>query len=149
MPKHRFDELNVADDRYGKGSVMVWAGIGVNGKTDLYVIENGTLASLRYCNEILDQFVRPYAGAIGPELILMDHNETPHSANVTNAYLEHETIVCMDWPAPSPDLDPIEHALHIIQHAISARPVQPRTLQKLKDALAAEWTLIPQNRIQT
>ena len=33
MPKERFDDLNVAEhDRYGKGSVMVWAGISVNGK---------------------------------------------------------------------------------------------------------------------
>ena len=31
IPKERFDELNVAErDRYGKGSVMVWAGISVN-----------------------------------------------------------------------------------------------------------------------
>ena len=45
---------------------MVWAGISVNEKkTDLYAIENGTMAALRYCNEILDQFVRPYAGSIG------------------------------------------------------------------------------------
>ena len=36
MPKERFDELNVAEhDRYGKGSVMVWVGIVVNGKTGL------------------------------------------------------------------------------------------------------------------
>ena len=47
---------------------MVWAGISVNGKTVLCVIENGTLTALRYCNEIFDQFVRPYAGAIGPDL---------------------------------------------------------------------------------
>ena len=60
MPKERFDDLNVAEhDRYGKGSVMVWAGISVNGKTDLYAIKNGTLSSLRHCNEILDQFARP------------------------------------------------------------------------------------------
>ena len=33
MPKERFDELNVAEhERYGKGSVMVWKGIKVNGK---------------------------------------------------------------------------------------------------------------------
>ena len=33
MPKQRFDELNVAEhDRYGNVSVMVWAGISVNGK---------------------------------------------------------------------------------------------------------------------
>ena len=62
----RFDELNAAEhDRYGKSSVMVWQGINVNGKTDLYAIENGTLTTLRYCNEIRNQFVRPYAGSLG------------------------------------------------------------------------------------
>ena len=51
MPKQRFDELNVTEhDRYGKGLVMVWAGISVNRKTDLYVIENGTL---RLSNSLL------------------------------------------------------------------------------------------------
>ena len=56
---------------------MVWAGISVNGKTNLYAIENGTLTALRYCNEILDQFVRPYAGSIGQKCILMDNNVRP------------------------------------------------------------------------
>ena len=79
-------------------------------KTDLYVIENGTLTALRYYNEILDQFVRPYAVAIGREFILMDDNARPHRAHVTNAYLERETSVRMYWPAQSPDLNPIEHA---------------------------------------
>ena len=88
MPKQRFDELNVTEqNRNGKGSVMIWAGISVNGKTDLYVIENITFTALRYCNAILDQFVRPYVGAIGPEFILMDDNARPHRAHVTNAYL--------------------------------------------------------------
>ena len=33
MPEQRFDELNVSEHgRYGKGSVMIWAGIMVNGK---------------------------------------------------------------------------------------------------------------------
>ena len=36
----RFDELNVAEhDRYGNSLVMVWAGIGVNGKTGLYIMK--------------------------------------------------------------------------------------------------------------
>ena len=88
IPKQKFDELNAAEhDRHGKGSVMIWPGISVNGNPDLSVIENGTLTSLRNCNEILDQFVRPYAGAIGPEFILMDDNACPHRAQVTNTYL--------------------------------------------------------------
>ena len=115
----------------------------------MYAIENGTLTALRYCNEILDQFVRSYAGSIGQEFILMDDNVRPHPAHVTSAYLEHETFVHMDWPAWSLDLNPIVHAWGILQRGISARPVQPRTLQELKDALVAEWRLIPQNRIHT
>ena len=94
------------------------------------------LTAVRYCNEILDQFVKPYAGAISPDFILMDDNARPHRAH-------------MHWPARSPDLNPIEHAWDMLQHAVSTRPVQPRTLQELKDALVAEWRLIPQNRIRT
>ena len=42
MPKERFDELNAAehDHYHGKSSVIVWQGINVNGRTDLYAIEN-------------------------------------------------------------------------------------------------------------
>ena len=47
------------------------------------------------------------------------------------------------------DLNPIEHAWDILQRKISARPVQPRTLQELKDALVTEWRLILQNLITT
>ena len=78
---------------------MVWAGISVNGKSELYVIENGTLVALSNCNEILDQFVRQYAEALGPVFI-----------HVTNAYLEREIVVRMEWPARSLDLNLIEHA---------------------------------------
>ena len=54
MPIQRLDELNVAEhDLYGKGSVMVWKGINVNGKADLYAIENRTLTALRYCNTMI------------------------------------------------------------------------------------------------
>ena len=55
MPNERFAPVCVAKhDRFGGGSVMVWAGISAQGKTDLHVIDNGTLTALRYINEILD-----------------------------------------------------------------------------------------------
>ena len=51
--------------------------------------------ALGYCNAILDQFVRLYAGSISRKFILMDVNAHPNHEHVTNAYLEHETIVHM------------------------------------------------------
>ena len=81
-----------------------WSG---NGKTDFYVIVNVTLMILRYCYEDLDQFLRPYACAIGPEFIRIDNYVRLHHAHATNAFLECETIVRIDWHARSPDLNPI------------------------------------------
>lgn len=135
-------------DRHGGGSVMVWAGISMQGRTDLHIVQNGTLTAVRYVNEILDVYVRPYAGAIGPEFILMDDNARPHRARVTDEYLEAAAIERMDWPARSPDLNPIEHAWDMLQTAISARPVQPTTVPGLQQALLDEWARLPQQSIR-
>ena len=48
MRNECFAEVCIAEhDRYGGGSVMVWAGISAQGKTDLHVIDNGTLTAER------------------------------------------------------------------------------------------------------
>ena len=36
-----------------EGAVIVWGGISYEGRTDLYVINGGTLTALRYRNKIL------------------------------------------------------------------------------------------------
>ena len=102
MRNERFAEVCIAEhDCYGGGSVIVWAEISAQGKTDLHVIDNGTLMAERYINEILDVHVRPYAGAIGPDFILMDDNARAHRALITNRYLEQAATVRLDWPARS------------------------------------------------
>ena len=135
-------------DCYGRGSVMVWAGISAQGKTDLHVIDKGTLTAERYVNEILDVHVRPYAGAIGPDFILMDDNARAHRVRITNQYLEQAAIVRLDWPARSPDLNPIEHAWDMLQKAISSRQVQPATVRELREALIQKWAQLPQRKLR-
>jgi hypothetical protein len=95
---------------------MVWAGISIDGKTDLHVIA-GYLSGVRYRDEILHPIVRPYAGAVGDCFILMDDNGRPHSARVVTDYLENEMIEPMEWPSCSPDMNPIEHAWDMLQKA--------------------------------
>ena len=77
----------------------------------------------------------------------MDDNARRHRAHVTNQYLEDATIVRMDWPAGSPDMNPIEHAWDMLQKAISARPVQPTTVPQLRTALQEEWARLPQHQL--
>jgi hypothetical protein len=88
---------------------MVCVGISRDGRRDLHVLERGTMTGVRYRDEILDVYVRSYVGAVGPEFILMNDNTCRHRAMVVEQYLQQGTIVCMDWPACSPDLNLIEH----------------------------------------
>jgi len=64
----------------------------------------------------------------------MDDNARPHRARVVEQYLQDETTDHMDWPARSPDINPIEHAWDLPQPAVSARPVQPASFQELGTA---------------
>lgn len=147
--RERFHDANISEhDRYGGGSIMVWGGINRDGRTDLHVLERGTMTGVRYRDEILDVYVRPYAGAVGPEFILMDDNARPHRARVVEQYLEQETIVRMDWPARSPDLNPIEHVWNMLQVALSRRRAQPTTLAELGHALVEEWNNLPIGNIR-
>ena len=77
---------------------MVWGGISMAGRTDLLILQ-GTMTGQRYRDEVLDVLVRPYAGAIGDDFILMDDNAPPHRARMVQQYLEQETIVRMEWLA--------------------------------------------------
>ncbi|KAI4891182.1 hypothetical protein NFI96_000456 [Prochilodus magdalenae] len=90
-------------------TVMVWGGISLEGRTDLYRLDNGTLTAIRYQDEILGPVVRPYAGAVGPGFLLVHNNARPHVARVCRQFLENEGIDTIDWPTGSPDLNPIEH----------------------------------------
>ncbi|CAJ0958209.1 unnamed protein product [Ranitomeya imitator] len=62
-------------------------------------------------------------------------NARPHVARVCQQFLQDEGIEAMDWPAHSPDLNPIEHIWDIMSRTINQRHVAPQTLQELEDAL--------------
>uniref|UniRef100_A0A4W5R737 Transposase Tc1-like domain-containing protein n=1 Tax=Hucho hucho TaxID=62062 RepID=A0A4W5R737_9TELE len=135
-------------DRFGGGSVMVWGGISLGGRTALHVLARGSLTAIRYRDEILRPLVRPYAGAVGPGFLQMQDNARPHVAGVCQQFLQEEGIDAMDWPARSPDLNPIEHIWDIMSRSIHQRHVAPQTVQELADALVQVWEEIPQETIR-
>ncbi|GFV19800.1 transposable element Tcb2 transposase [Trichonephila clavipes] len=71
----RYHQSNTVERHsYRGGGILVWAGISLSDHTDLHVFHGGTVTGLRYRDEILDPYVRPYAAAIGNDFILMDDN---------------------------------------------------------------------------
>ena len=80
---------------------MVWGGICFDGRTELHVIDGGSLTAIRYRDDIVDPIIRPFAGAIGDDFVLMHDNARPHVARVVQDYMEEAGIEVMDWPTVS------------------------------------------------
>ncbi|GFY21772.1 transposable element Tcb1 transposase [Trichonephila clavipes] len=59
-------------DLYPTCSIMVWAGIMINGRTRLHVVANGTMTDQRYIDEVLLPHVRLFRGAVGDKFVFMD-----------------------------------------------------------------------------
>ncbi|GFU49436.1 transposable element Tcb1 transposase [Trichonephila clavipes] len=125
-------------DRYGGRGVLVRGGIMLGSRTDLHIFDAGSVNGTRYCNEILLPYVRLFIGAMGLQFLFMDDNALCHRTVDAEQLLESEDIERMDWPARSPDLNPIEHVWDFLGRRLAARTLPPVTIRELRLALQDE-----------
>ncbi|GFV41772.1 transposable element Tcb2 transposase [Trichonephila clavipes] len=109
----------------------------------------GSVNGTRYCNEILLPYVRLFRDAMGLQFLFMDDNAPCHRTVAAEQLLESEDIERMDWPARSPDLNPIEHVWDFLGRRLAARTLPPVTIRELRLALQDEWAAMPQQLIDT
>jgi transposase len=108
-PGERYTAATVQEvDRFGGGSVMIWAEISIDNRTDLVVVP-GRLNAMNYIENILEDHMVPAAYGVGQNFILMQDNAKPHTAGITRNFFQERGIQVMEWPALSPDLNPIEY----------------------------------------
>ncbi|GFU07928.1 transposable element Tcb2 transposase [Trichonephila clavipes] len=108
-------------DRYGGCGVLVWGGIMLGSRTDLHIFDAGSVNGTRYYNEILHPYARLFRGAMGLQFLFMDDNAACHQTVAAEQLIESEDIERMNWPARSPDLNPIEHVWDFLGRRLAAR----------------------------
>lgn len=70
--------------------------------------------------EIIDHYVRPYAGAIGIYFFLVDNNAGRHRSGAVEVNMENHSLEIMELTAHSPDPNLIEHLRDYAVRQVSA-----------------------------
>lgn len=107
----------------GGGSVMVWGAFSQAGPLVLHRLE-GTLTAQRYV-EILNQHALPYFQD-HPDQTFQQDNATSHKARLTMNWFQDNAIQVLQWPAVSPDLNPIENCWAYLKSEVDKIEVHGR-----------------------
>nr|CAH7739459.1 unnamed protein product [Callosobruchus chinensis] len=128
---------------YRGGTQMFWCGIRFNGKTQLIHFP-GPVTGEYYLQKIFNAIVQPLRNEIGDQFIFMNDNTRPHRTRAVQKALENGNIARLEWPAMSPDMNPIEHVWDDVSRAMFNRNNPPRSTQELIVAATEEWDNIAQ-----
>ena len=146
--EERQAEVNVQPRHaYNGGSVMVWAGVTADKRTDLVVVP-GILTGQGYIDEILRPHVVPFLRPMGNNGIFQDDNARPHRARIVDGFLQANNVRRLEWPAMSPDLSCIEHVWDVLARAVQKRMTEHSTMADLRRFLREEWQQRPQATIR-
>lgn len=144
----RFNDPCVHEtDRFGGPSVMVWGGISLMGKTELVILNEGTVTAARYVEHVVRPHIIPFSQRVGNNFVLMQDNARAHTARLTQATLTEANIAVLPWPAMSPDLNPIEHLWDQLKRNLKETHSEVNSQQELINALKTCWERIPQENI--
>lgn len=130
--------------KFGGGNIMLWGcmmskGVGqcrrIVGRmtADAYIsiLEDGLLGSLHQWRQDV------------ADVIFQQDNDPKHTARVTKEWLQNQGFHLLDWPAQSPDLNPIEHLWVEVKRSVTSTSQEIRTLDDLWSHTQESWVNIP------
>lgn len=134
-------------DAWPAQSVMLWGAFIGNRMLgpvffDLQPGRGGGVTSQRYINQVLQPVVVPFF-ARRRRCLFQQDNAPAHSARATQQFLRQRNIPVMEWPAKSPDMNPIEHVWAFLKTRINRLPNRPANAAELRDELRRQWGRVP------
>ncbi len=93
--------------------------------------------------EILEHFMLPSADKLygDADFIFQQDLAPAHTAKGTKSWFNDHGVTVLDWPANSPDLNPIENLWGIVKRKM--RDTRPNNADDLKATVKETWASIP------
>ena len=127
--------------KHGGGSIMVWGCMSEAGVGEIRLVTN-RLNAAGYI-ELLEDALHPSVRSLGleGEFIFQQDNAPAHTAKITRQWMSTENVTLLDWPAQSPNLNPIEHMSDQLGRSLDGRVFHSQ--QELWNFIQAAWKKIP------
>ncbi len=120
---------------------MIWAAMSSVGVGPLCFLKSTVNAAIY--QELLEHFMLTSADKLygDADLIFQQDLAPAHTTKGTKSWFNDHGVTVLDWPANSPDLNPIENLWGIVKRKM--RDTRPNNADELKAAIKATWASIP------
>jgi hypothetical protein len=124
---------SIQHNRCGGGSLIIEGNI----QNNLLALQQNSMTTQRYQDEVLDITVRPY--------ILINDNTPPHRTRIVQQCMDQELyILRMEGLACSPICYPTEHLRDLFQLAIARYGQQAYSLREVENSMVPMWNAVSQ-----
>jgi hypothetical protein len=126
---------------------MVWIGFCATGKLKI-AFTSFKMNSKDYIQVLVGSllpFLRKYRRK---KFTFQQDNAAIHTSKETKQWIKDQKLDLLDWPARSPDLNPVENIWGILVRRIYAEGKQYASVEELKAAILEAWENIEKSVLQ-
>jgi transposase len=130
--------------KFGGGNLMMWGCISCEGVGHACRIDgdmNAELYTQILQGELLESI--DYFGRKVENIIFQQDNDPKHTSRLAYKWFNSASMEVLDWPAQSPDLNPIENLWSYLKRKLASYDTPADSIHQLWLRVEKEWEMIP------
>lgn len=130
--------------KHGGGNIKLWSVISYTDVGWICKID-GNLNKVLYKEILQDdleqtiEYVCEELGLEREQIIFQQDNDPKHTSNLVKDYLKGQFYKTIEWPAQSPDLNPIENMWSLLKWRLNDYESAPKGMEELNERVTDVW----------